>query len=330
MSEQPVITVSPVGLSNTDASILGVAVALLKKNEILLNVLEPDDTSGTILIVNMDNSEGLDFYNQFDYPRQQLMLLLASEIINDQRNAILKKPIRVQTLRDVLHDIYLQRIPKIQSATTVDKNKVSEKPVSFVQTDINNTLFFILWQAKQEKQVLQIFCSPHSPLFVDTAKEIIATSASRQTLRKIIQHPGQLRSTKLSGADFEVLARGQLILPLSHVLWSAALYGSNGQLIPTHSADVPVQLKAWPNLSRLEFEPEHMKLASVMATRAMSLKQLQQKIQLSWNTIVGFYNAAWTAGLIVINPANLPTASSAKNADKTGLFARIANRLRMA
>lgn len=329
MSEQTTVTISAVGLSNTDLSILKVASNLLGKSGVTVQFLENEESSGTIVVVDIDTPTGRDFYNQFDYPRHRTMLVLSTETINDQRNLVLKKPIRVQTLKDVLYDIYMRLAPKATlSVQTSDK---SEKAASALPVDPNNTLFFILLQAKQAKQVLQIFCSPYSPLFVDTVNGLVATSASREVLRKIIQSSStQLRSTKLSSTDFEVLAKGQLIIPLTNVLWSAALYGSYGQLIPTHSSEVPVQLKAWPNLSRLDFEPQHMKLASVMAARAMTLKQVQEKLQLPWDTIVGFYNAAWATGLIAISPANLPVASGNKSTDKIGLFAKIANRLKLA
>lgn len=326
MSEPTTVTISAVALNNTDSSVLKVATTLLEKNAIPVQLLEVADTSGTIVVVDIDNPQGRDFYNHFDNSRQRVMLLLSSETVNDPRNSVIKKPIRVQTLRDVLMDLCTGLSPKTKLASPV-----AEKTQTTFSSESNNSLFLILLKAKQEKQILQIFCSPYSPLFIDSTKEIVATSASRDTLRKIIQTTsGQLRSTKISSQDFEVLARGQLIIPLNHLLWSAALYGSFGQLIPGHSPDVPVQLKAWPNLSRLEFDTDHMKLASVMAARAMTLKQVQEKFHLSWNTLVGFYNATWATGLLTVNPANLPTASSKKVADKTGLFAKIANRLRLA
>jgi hypothetical protein len=329
MSEQTPVTISAIALNNTDSSVLKVAATLLEKQAIPVQLLEGTDTSGTIIVVDIDTPAGRDFYDHFDNPRQRIMLLLSSDTINDPRNPVIKKPIRVQTLRDVLIDICTGLAPKAKQAMSAEE-KTKTIPLS-PPTDPNNSLFFLLLKAKQEKQVLQIFCSPYSPLFIDTSKEIVATSASRDTLRKIIQtSSGQLRSTKISSQDFEVLARGQLMIPLNHLLWSAALYGSFGQLIPKHSPDIPVQLKAWPNLSRLEFETDHMKLASIMAARAMTLKQVQEKFHISWDTLVGFYNAAWATGLLTVNPANLPTVSVKKVADKTGLFAKIANRLRLA
>jgi len=329
MLEQASFTISIVGLASTDFSVLKVATTLLEKSGIKTTLLERGDPSGTLVLVDVDTSIGSDFYNQFDYPRNRIMLLLSSETINDQRNLILKKPIRVQTLKDTLYDLYVNFYPKVRVSETIP----AQKNISTTPIDLQDTTFFILWKAKQEKQAVQIFCSPYSPLFVEGGRGIIATSASREILKKIIQSPpNRLRSTKLSTADFDVLARGQLILPMTNVVWSAALYGSHGQLLPEHSPEIPVQLKAWPNFSRLDFEPVHMRLASFMAARAMTLKQVEERSQVPYTTIVGFYNAAYAIDLVVINPINLPVTLSKKvpSSNKESIFTRIANRLKIA
>lgn len=322
------LTISTLELNATDFSVLKVATVLLEKSGVKATLLEKGDTSGTLLLVDIDTPAGRDFYTHFDYPRHRTMLLLSSETINDQRNLVLKKPIRVQTLKDVLYDLCTNLDQKVstQPPPSLRKN-TSSTPIK-----LQETLFFILFKSKQEKQAIQIFCSPYSPLFVEGARGIIATSASRDILKKIIQSPPhQLRSTKLSNSDFDVLAKGQLILPMTSILWSAALYGSHGQLIPDHSPEIPIQLKAWPNFSRLDFEPMHIRLASLMAARAITLRQIEEKSQIPYATIAAFYNAAWATDLLVINPLNLPTTlGNQKAPTKMGLFAKIVTRLKIA
>lgn len=321
------LTISTLELNSTDFSVLRVANVLLEKSGIKATLLEKGDTTGTLLLVDIDTPAGRDFYTHFDYPRHRTMLLLSSETINDQRNLVLKKPIRVQTLKDVLYDLCTNLNQKV----SVPESPSLRKNTSSTPIKLQETLFFILFKSKQEKQAIQIFCSPYSPLFVEGTRGIIATSASRDILKKIIQSPPhQLRSTKLSSSDFDVLAKGQLILPMTSILWSAALYGSHGQLIPDHSPEIPIQLKAWPNFSRLDFEPVHIRLASLMAARAITLRQIEEKSQIPYATIVAFYNAAWATDLLVINPLNLPTTLTKKAPTKMGLFAKIATRLKIA
>lgn len=324
------VSISCLELSNTDHSVLKVAVGLLARNDIKVDILDKSDMTGSIIVVDIDTPIGKTFYEKYT-TRNRSLLLLTNDTINDQRHIILKKPVRVQTLKDVLCDICIDT--HTISSGLAAKNKEKEIAIdSTVKIAFKDTLFFTLLKAKQEKQITQIFCPPFSSLFVHPEKGIIATSASRDILRKITRNQtGAVKSTKLSDADFEILSKGQLIIPLESILWSAALYGSQGQLIDGHSADVPVQMKAWPNLSRLEFEPEHMKLASLMTSYPFTLKQLADKAKVPWEKVANFYNAAFATGLIVNNPSHLPTAKHATKATaKAGLLSKIAQRLKIA
>lgn len=328
MSSQANLSISCVELNTIDYSVLKVATGLLEKMSVQVDLLAQGDTSGNILVVDVDNEPGKQFYQQFNPSRAHTLLLLSSDALNDNRHLILRKPMRVQTLKDVLYDIHLESAPKKKAEAKLENSTAPSAPTK--SFDPQNVLFFLLLKAMEEKQVLQIFCHPYSPLFVHAEQSIVATSSSREVLRKITHSLTDIKSTKISAADFEILAKGQLIMPLKNLLWSAALYGSQGQLIPLHSLDVPVRLKAWPNLSRLDFDPEHMKLASLMAAQAMSLKQLAERTKLPLATVVGFYNAVTIMGLVLINPNKTNTQHAPVEPEKMGLFSKIAQRLKLA
>ncbi len=328
MLETKPLSITAIGLSNTDFSVLKVATSLLERHEnMTVQLLEKEDYQGDIICIDLDNEGGRKFYQEYTYPRHQALLLLTNDSLSDQRNMVLRKPIRVQTLRNSLSDLYSGLFSK-----PTDKANHLEIAVSAEKVEITKSLFYALLTAKQQQQAYQIYCPPYSPLFVEGKVGMVATSANREMLRKITRgHNPQLRNTQLSNTDFDVLAKGQMIIPLNHLLWSTGLYGSYGQIIPNHSIEEPVRLKAWPNLSRLEFESDHMKLASVMTARAVSLKQIHEKIKVPWSTIIGFYNAAWATDLLITHPGQLPTYTAThKLPAKEGLFAKIANRLKIA
>lgn len=335
------ITISTVELSSTDLSVLKVATGLINgRADLNAKTLDKADTTGNIVLVDMDTDAGKQFYQQFQYGRQRVMLLLSTETLNEQRSPTLKKPVRVQTLKDVLVDLHEEMFIKVNFNSNV---KTTNTPTDTASTKAATTaatsstkkptemLFFILLNLRESQQAAQIFCPPFSPLFVDAKQDLIASSASRETLRKMTHgESGPVRSTQLSTADFNILARGQLIIPLASVLWSAGVYGSNGILLPGHSLDTPIQMNAWPNLSRLEFNTEHMKLASLMTSQALSLRQIQEKSSLPLELITGFYNACYANGLIVIKPEHLPApALQAKAPIKRNLLNKIAQRLKL-
>lgn len=333
MSTPTNLTISCVQFSDTDYSVLKVAVNLLIKNKVSIRLLDKGDMKGNIIAVDIDAPEGKSFYSQFNYGNNRALLLVSSDMVHDQRNPVLRKPLRVQTLKDIIFEMISDMKPELAAANarTVDETlREIEEPRFAPTVDMKKTLFYSLLHARKTKQTMQIYTPPHPALYIDPVQGIIATSASREVLRKITHGRAAVVSKVLTQADFDILARGQQIIPLSHILWAAGLYGSAGQLLEDHSLETPVQLIAWPNFSRLEFEPEHMRLTSLMTLRPTSLKDVKEKTGFSWDVIINFYNAAWATNLISIKPVTNKVVKAAKEPQKQSLFNKIAHRLKIA
>lgn len=335
MSAQTNIAISCVQFSDTDYSVLKVAVNLLIKNKISAKLLDKGDMKGNIIAVDIDTPEGKNFYAQFDYSGKRTLLLVSSDMVHDQRNPVLRKPLRVQTLRDVIYEMISDMAPELTAESktanaVMEKSKEISEPNFTPSVDVKKMLFYSLLHARSLKQTVQIYTPPHPALYVDPMQGIIATSASREVLRKITRGRTAVVSKTLTQADFDILARGQQIIPLTHILWSAGLYGSAGQLVEGHSLETSVQLIAWPNFSRLEFEPEHMRLTSLMTLRPISLRDVISKTGFSEEVVVNFYNAAWATNLIAVKPVTNKVVKAAKEPQKQSLFNKIANRLKIA
>jgi len=329
MPEDKIMSISFVALSTTDSAVLNVASNLLEKNDIQACLLAEADRTGTIVVIDIDDEAGAQFFKDFDYAGNRQVLLLSSKGVYNQRHEILQKPVRVQTLKDALIDIHTRLYREIPAKNSF----VMPAEVSSNQDcDIENTLFHHLLQIKKNQSIVQLFCPPHSPLFINAKENIIASAASKEVLQAITHdYTGNIKTTQLSEADFTVLARGQRLLSLDNIMWESALYGSQGQLIAGHDKQQVVTLRAWPNFPRLEFSTEHMRLAACMTGYSLSLAQVEQKMNLPWATIAGFYNALWATDLIIQGKADTaaPPEPVQKSEKKTGLFSKLAQRLNL-
>lgn len=319
------ITISTIALGASESMVLRVSLGILESSGIKVTSLDKGDTSGTIVIVDVDMPEGRDFYRLFESKKNQVLLVLSSENLNDTRNMILRKPVRVQTLKDVLLDLCTEKSKTLFDTYGAQSTKPSAP---------EKNLFFILLESRDEKKIRQIFNPPFPAIYINGFDNVLAFSGTQDSFRKMMQAPSyQLEIKSLAWADFNSLARGQIIIPLLDALWTAALFGSQGQLIPGHSPDTPILLKGWPNFSRVEFDSDHMRLTSIMSKQVLTLNQLHEKTQIDYKKIVSFYNALWSASLIQANFAlpttAVPTHSESKQSEpkKAGLLARIAQRL---
>jgi hypothetical protein len=325
------LKISPVKFTSTDFSVLKVALNLMLKSKINIELLSDSNLDADLFIIDMDNPEGRKFFTNIKDNRCG-SLLISSEMQEEYHNqTFLRKPIRVQTLRDIIMDM-------CQAAGHKTNTSVQVKPVSEFVAEKN--LFFMLLKAQQEKKSLQVYSPPHSALFVNGAENMVATSATSDAFWQITHtHSNNISIMQLSAADFNVLAKGQRIVPLKNLLWTTAIYLSRGQLATDAiSLDDEIQLKVWPNFSRLDFEPDHLRLATVMVSRALSLKQIAHQTGLPLEFVINFFNAAWVMDLILIQPKTTRIAKQQaqgrqiqqpKQEIKSGLLQKIANRLKL-
>jgi len=316
------INISAIALGASESMVLRVSLGLLETAGVKTHALNAGDSSGNILVVDVDNSEGRNFYQQFKAKKNQTLLVLSSESLNDTKNVVLRKPIRVQTLKDVLLDLCTEK-SKVLFDTYTTQTEHPSSP--------DKNLFFILLESRDEKKIRQIFNPPFPAFYVNGYDNVIAFSGSKDNFRKMMKAPvNQLEIKSLAWSDFNSLARGQIISPLADSLWTAAMFGSQGQIVQGHSPDAPIILKGWPNFSRVEFDSEHMQLTSIMSKQMLTLNQLQAKTQIAYNKIVAFYNALWSANLIQVSPDHKPVKKGVKKpvVKKMSLLSKIASRLR--
>lgn len=324
------LKVSPVALSNTDLSVLKVALSLIIKTKVEAELL--NDHSGNVFIVDIDKPEGKQFYTDFTPSKQSVLLLIASNMVEEHYNQhFLHKPIRVQTVKDILIDIK-QEMNSPRSNVRPSSSHTDNQENSQHKFTPNTNLFFTLLKTQKEQKVVQIYCPPHSALFVNGIDNVVATSATKEALWKMthLLNTG-INSLQLSAADFAILAKGQRIISLKNILWTTALYLSQSQIAaPGVTKQTPVLLNMWPNFSRLDFEPEHMQLTTLMTRQAISIEQAVQQTRLPESFVIGFFNAIWVMNLVTINPQQTNTPSSLPKVPiKSGLLQKIANRLKL-
>ncbi|GAB6139716.1 hypothetical protein JCM14076_04450 [Methylosoma difficile] len=92
--------------------------------------------------------------------------------------------------------------------------------------------------------------------------------------------------------------------PLSELRFRAALYASQGRLLPGYASDKPVRLKAWPDkallkdASSIKEERYIFQLAALMTAKAASLQDIAQTTNLPLAQVINFHNACAVMGLV--------------------------------
>jgi hypothetical protein len=92
--------------------------------------------------------------------------------------------------------------------------------------------------------------------------------------------------------------------PLAELQFRAALYASQGRLLPGYQADKPVRLKAWPDKALLKDaatikeERYIFQLAALMTSKSATLQDIAQITNLPLARVIDFHNACALMGLV--------------------------------
>ena len=238
------------------------------------------------------------------------------------------KPIDITALKNVLGKV----LAKMQGQLSNLAPKASQqREVHSVSSDvITNTVFHILLSAKENKKHISITSDSYPEVLVDGENNSVTTAATNIDLAKIVRMPLDRYSVKEITANVTALSKEDMVISSLHnVLWMSAISCSKGHLLPGHDVEQKVKLRAWPNFTRNDFRPAHLKLAAIMAQRPVSISELGALTGVAEEEVIAFYNAAYAVDLIEKNVASVKEDRAAKEVskEKQSLFSRIATRL---
>ncbi len=342
-----------VGLSSTEAAVFAAVSRILRLQNIQIKVSEKPDNSCQLIIIHVDSERGKAIFDKLKSQEIRQHVLLLGDKKPDLSEAkmapsFLQKPLRVQELLECLenlnkkfnHQSNPSSTPKPSAATSqtsdkkpvpVTQTKVAESPTADSQNTFNSMeLLSILLSARQEGAFYQITNKYHSNFWVNGAKQEVLSSHGAEELFKLIgdHHASGYIISSLSFENFKVLTENKISVKLNDALWYAALADKRGELVAELDENTPVKLTSWPNMTRLSFDPSHIRIAAVLSRQAETLNDLVSKNKLSRLDTVCFLNAAYSIHLLE-KQDKTTTSVDVKVTDtkKSGLLHKIANHL---
>ena len=320
------ILLSQAGLAASEEVALITAVKLLTHDGKVFKIISENNSQAHLLVINVDKESGK---NILENSREGQVKLLLSNQTQTGKNVIsLKIPIEITTLKEILGKLF----DKMQKQLSSARAQLPRKGGITSNTNqiLTNTLFHLLLSVKENKEYVFVKTEGYPEILVDSKNKSIYTTATDDELTHIVKVPlNEFNIDKLKSSDINVEDRNRKIISLHDILWMSAISCSHGQLLVGHDIDQKVRLKAWPNFTRNEFRPSHLKLAAILAKRAVALSELETLTKVPYNEIVDFYNAAYSVDLIDkdISKTKNEIPERELSPKKKGLLSKIANRL---
>jgi len=308
-----------------------VVARLTTEDAMSCRLLAPEDRRGHLAVIDPDTAQGQTLLAGLR--PGQVKLLLTGSLVQTGKNVIsLQRPVQAASLYQLLRRICRQMLEQLSLRST------APPPVSEPALEANRPatavaapgLLPLLSRARHKQQVLQIGWDDQE-LFVDGSQQVYATLAPADRLQALLRAPlEKITVAKLAAGGFPARLNST-ITALENLLWEAGL-ACDQELPQGFAPDCRLRLKAWPNFTRNGFHPEHIKIAALLAQRAVSYEELLHQPGLTASGICSFINACHAVELIInVATAEIPDKiHQPPTPERKGILNRIAQRLGIA
>ncbi len=113
----------------------------------------------------------------------------------------------------------------------------------------------------------------------------------------------------------EAMLTSDKLRPLSHLIYCAALFGSEGRLMLNSNPQDRLRLIGTPNFNAVPHLPEHKTVARYMMTEDADLAAIAEKTGVSISIVIDFCNACEAIGLV----RRVPDSGFKQSTDESGV-----------
>jgi hypothetical protein len=279
--------------------------------------------SANVLIVDVDSNEGRQFWTGLGSSRQDKIAIAYGanrEGLGENVKYLLDKPLRSKKVLDLLEQVSNQKLKSIgiseSSGSTYAGDGHRRK---FVQK-IKELFDSGAWGIRYKGQML---------IINGTAREAY-TVGSLSDLSYLAEAPEiSMEISELSHADV-ISAKERLnAFKFEEVIWYFSRFHSNN-LISDLAGNKQYKIRRWPNLKKIQYQKEDVRLLGMLMKNWMSMEGMAQSEE--EKNIVGMLNALYMTGFLQLRESqdNKMQMNMQEEGENKGLYSRIRRRLGIA
>ncbi|GMR20246.1 MAG: hypothetical protein BMS9Abin36_0841 [Gammaproteobacteria bacterium] len=190
--------------------------------------------------------------------------------------------------------------------------------------DANDYVLGIIINAIKQQKDVNISLDPLGSVFVMASKGVYVSWV--QENEKFFTTPVgsfNVKTLKTSASGDSGSRKNRR--PLDELVWQAAFYASNGCLLKGGCEPIDVvELKRWPNLTRLPHSENAMSIAALLSQYPTSLVLVSRMLDVEIEEVCSFYSAARASGIAqAINRPAVSEEDMSRPHHHRGLLAKL-------
>lgn len=183
--------------------------------------------------------------------------------------------------------------------------------------DPRSGLFGLLQSIKRDRMAATVITSSGQPIMiVNPAADEVRLLVADAELHRFARDEKTLFRGRMPHADDEPADTAVRKTTFIALLWQIAVWAASGRLIKTLRVNTPVQLRYWPNLTRLAPIPNAIRLAAFLTRSPVNPVLTVKMLQVAPKDLFNFLAAAHSIDLLQL-PQAQPAPASASGAANT-------------
>ena len=326
LSNMPLVKVMLFGVDARKTAIYSMAFKMHTATQFQLidNVQQAD-----VLVVDVDGVEGETLWESTQSNFPEIPKVYSSILEPKFDVAYLPKPVKVETLFPVLRAALAgvvtfkvteteqtqgrERLSFKQQAknyknTLVDEPEISATPrdvifpVEQIQSfDATTGLLGKTRQIATQTENVALIVDNKPILMFFPAVDRVLLAVAPEKLEEICQNTEVHISIKEIGdhPEWQQHAKAQM----DSCLWQFAVWTAKGRLIQEIDVHQPISLRSWPNITRLAYIPDAMRLSAFLTKSPVNLPMLYKMIRVDIADLLNFVAASHVTNLLKIQTA---------------------------
>ena len=132
----------------------------------------------------------------------------------------------------------------------------------------------------------------------DKLEELCQQADVQITVKKIGEHP-----------EWQQHAKAQM----DSCLWQFAVWTAKGRLIKEIDVNQPLALRSWPNITRLAYIPDAMRLSAFLTKSPVNLPMIYKMIRVDIADLLNFIAASHVTNLLKVQPVHAGVAAGVES-----------------
>lgn len=308
-------------------------------NSVNYQLIQPEDNlKPELVLVDGDTADGEEVWQQTKKKYPEAVVVFFGRNAPSFTAPYLMKPIRFDTLFQHLRNLQQGNGVWLADKAAAHKETASEETVtterleqhntsehtqqavSVVRFHTKGTLLGMVQKLAQQSEDTAILFENKPVLIVFPSVEKVLLAVDNDALQQLCMQTDAEWQTKTVPASAPTAQlHDKAKLTLQSCIWQLSIWTARGRLIDPITPDTIIKLKAWPNMTRLAFLPEAMRLSAFLVRTPVALNTLYKLLPVSLEDVLNYIAATYSIGSLIIEQ---PLTHSAAQQEKEMVLTR--------